>query len=231
MADEDVETILREIRERVRSTRPPAAVHSFAGNGASESATASNESQEDSAAKSVALIESYLTTTARAWDRLPPIVSNRSGASARLELWVKRQLKRAMRWFTWEQVNFNAAVHLALRDTHLALRETRQGLIDHQRALENVDQEAGRRHAEIVEQSQIEREELRKETRAQRSALAQELRDRGEHLLNEQRVCFKQLSLEASEAAVLEDRGRRKTEAALVELTRRIEELEKKTKS
>jgi hypothetical protein len=94
-----------------------------------------------------------------------------------------------------------------------------------------VDQEAGRRHAEIVKQSQIEREELREEIRAQRSALAQELRDRDEHLLNEQRVCFKQLSLEASEAAVLEDRGRRKTEAALVELTRRIEELEKKTKS
>jgi hypothetical protein len=43
----------------------------------------------------------------------------------------------------------------------------------------------------------------------------------------EQRVALKQLSLESSETAVLEDRARRKNEALLDELKRRVEELEK----
>ena len=43
-------------------------------------------------ADNLALINSYLTTTGRAWDRLPPLVSNRSGLSARIELWLKRNL-------------------------------------------------------------------------------------------------------------------------------------------
>ena len=46
------------------------------------------------------------------------------------------------------------------------------------------------------------------------------MRERIGLLQEEQRVCFKQLSLEASEAAVLEDRARRKTDALLEELQR-----------
>ena len=42
------------------------------------------------------------------------------------------------------------------------------------------------------------------------------------------RVSFKQLALETSEAAVLEDRARRKNETLLQELSRRVEQLEKK---
>ena len=42
----------------------------------------------------------------------------------------------------------------------------------------------------------------------------------GDDLHEEQRVCFKQLSLETSEAAVLEDRGRRALEARLEKLER-----------
>ena len=57
--------------------------------------------------------------------------------------------------------------------------------------------------------------------------LATELRERDERLQDEQRVCFKQLALEATEAMVLHDRARRKTEALVEELTRRVEELEK----
>ena len=57
--------------------------------------------------------------------------------------------------------------------------------------------------------------------------LVNELRERDERLQEEQRVCFKQLALETSEAAVLEDRARRQTEARLEELLRRVEQLEK----
>ncbi len=216
MVDQEVESILLEIRERVRSASPPAPLSSTAAT-ATESTPASNGNHETTTAESLALIESYLTTTARAWDRLPPLVSNRSGAPARVELWIKRQLKRAMRWFTWEQVNFNAAVHHAL--------------VNYQRVLETQRAELQRIEQGLA-QSEVERQKLRDEltahSEAQQGGLLQEIRERDERLLDEQRVCFKQLSLETGEAAVLEDRARRKVDAALDELKQRIEELEKR---
>ena len=46
--------------------------------------------------------------------------------------------------------------------------------------------------------------------------------ERIQHLLDEQRVCIRQLSLQASEEAVLADRARRATELKLEELARRV---------
>src|SRR5881396_3830208 len=122
MAETEVESILREIRERVlaqqHAGKDASATRSAmtnGGNGAGESLQITDNDQSPTA-ENLLLINSYLTTTARAWDRLPPLVSNRSGLAARLELWLKRHLKRATRWYAWEQVNFNAAVHHALRD-------------------------------------------------------------------------------------------------------------------
>jgi hypothetical protein len=60
----------------------------------------------------------------------------------------------------------------------------------------------------------------------QLAAIVNELRATVAALREEERVCFKQLSLETSEAAILEDRARRKTEALLEQLERRIKELE-----
>jgi hypothetical protein len=258
MAETEVESILREIRERVLSQERAAngatasvatpASDGKAGNGASDSGPqqmASVGHPETIAAENLALINSYLTTTARAWDRLPPVVSNRSGVAARLELWIKRHLKRATRWYSWEQVNFNAAVHHALRDMLpvLAAYERELGKLHAQ-----LDEEAAARQTEM-ERNQTQRVELnaeiealrvamateRQSTGAQRSQfdariadLTRELRERDERLQGEQRVSFKQLSLESSEAAVLEDRARRKNEALLQELTHRVEDLEKR---
>ena len=258
MAETEVESILREIRERVLSQErasngaPASAVtrasDGKAGNGASDSGPAQQMArvghQETIAAENLALINSYLTTTARAWDRLPPLVSNRSGVAARLELWIKRHLKRATRWYSWEQVNFNAAVHYALRDMLplLAAYERELGKL---RA--KLDEEAAARQTEgernqtslTTQRAEIEALRLaieteRQATGAQRSQfeariadLTRELRERDERLQGEQRVSFKQLSLESSEAAVLEDRARRKNEALLEELTHRVEDLEK----
>lgn len=289
MADEEVERILSEIRERVRSEPPVTAFHvgtSATGNGSGDGAVA-RELDSGAATTDVALIGSYLTTTARAWDRLPPLISNRSGMLARLELQVKRRLKTATRWFTWEQVNFNAAVHHALRDMA-------QALLDYGRVLETVRAEIRAESAErrmALEKYQTEADRLWTESRAQRVSieaqlteievqrvadetrqrlaleaqraemetqrvadetkqrtaleaqrvgaeakriqsearlleLREELRERDNSLQEVQRVCFKQLSLETSESAVLEERARRKVEALLKELTRRIEELE-----
>ncbi len=66
-------------------------------------------------------LESHLAVTKRTWNRLPPLVSNRHGWKAQVELWFKRQLKRATWWYVWEQVNFNAATNDALRTLMSAL--------------------------------------------------------------------------------------------------------------
>jgi len=259
MAESEVESILREIRERVISqqqeaaetTARPTITHGTNGGSDASARRAQSITRLDNATvkENLALINSYLATTARAWDRLPPLVSNRSGLAARLELWLKRHLKRATRWYAWEQVNFNAAVHHALRDMLPLLTTYEQEL---ERLHTRIGAEADVRRIE-VEHNQIElarlRASLREEVEALRLALeterlagesqknqlaasiaavVSELRERNQHLQDEQRVSFKQLTLERSEAAVLEDRARRKTEALLEGLQRRIQELEKK---
>jgi hypothetical protein len=52
--------------------------------------------------------------------------------------------------------------------------------------------------------------------------LRDEARERVEHLLEEQRVCYRQLSLEASESAVLFDRARRDMEARLARIEKAV---------
>ncbi len=63
-------------------------------------------------------------------------------------------------------------------------------------------------------------ESLRGEQGVRLAEFEREVRERMNALLEEQRVCFRQLSLEAGEAAVLHDRARRQLEA-------RIEDIEK----
>ena len=249
MAKTEVESILREIRERVvaqqrHSARPEnPAITAQSGNGAGKTA-ADFSSHNEVATQNLALINSYLTTTGRAWDRLPPLVSNRSGFAARIELWIKRQFKRATRWYSWEQVNFNAAVHQALRDllpllstyeeeftrlhSQLATFEARQKELEARLAgsTEQLLEQSNSLKAEITVQHHAT-ETLKNKTDHRLAALEGELRERIAALQEEQRVCFKQLSLETSEAAVLEDRARRKTEALLEEVQRRMNRLEK----
>jgi hypothetical protein len=266
MADTEVENILREIRERVYAEQEAPIPARLNG------ANGGDNSPENGQMKSgdLARLESYLTTTARAWDRLPPLVSNRSGAPARLELWFKRHLKRATRWYAWEQVNFNAAVHHALGDmVHLFsayeknLADQRQQLLAESEALRA---ESDARRAE-AQRHQSEIQALRSELNTQRAtidaqqkliadqraatdaqsaaisaavesragevdgtlaAIVSELREATARLQEEQRVTYKQLALETGEAAVLGDRARRKTEALLEQLQRRMDEIEKK---
>ena len=66
-------------------------------------------------------MEADLSDAERSWNRLPPILSNRRGLAARVELWIKRAIKRATHWLTWEQVNFNSAVNRLLHAMHETL--------------------------------------------------------------------------------------------------------------
>jgi hypothetical protein len=276
MVDEEVEIVLREIRERVisqaRAEQIAAASADVAGNGDG----ANSSADETSSAAELARISGYLTTTARTWDRLPPVISNRRGAMSRLELWLKSRAKSLARWFTWEQVNFNAAVHHAIRDTLDALsrqqaaiaslsahlQDEAQGLaelsarVDALEAEFRIESEA-RRADHQNQRSEIStmRAELHGESEARRiqiedsdkrlatlietnerkqeavlSKLTNELHERDDQIENEQRVSFKQLSLESSEAAAFQTTSRRKLESALAELDQRIKELEESLK-
>ena len=56
------------------------------------------------------------------------------------------------------------------------------------------------------------------ETQARLAEVTSEFRVRDQEVTDEQRVCYKQLSLELSESRVLEDRARRELEARLSKL-------------
>src|SRR5437763_531979 len=122
----DVETVLREIRERViaenESSAPVAAILS-----ASPSPDTHPEADSNHSA-ALDRLSAQLAITARAWDRLPPLVSNRSGALRRIEISIKKVFRPLTRWFTWELVNFNAAVHHALLEALARLRTQEQEL-------------------------------------------------------------------------------------------------------
>jgi multidrug efflux pump subunit AcrA (membrane-fusion protein) len=282
MIDEEVEMVLREIRERVVSqplAEPPLARPAPApGNGDGKPLLIANADPGIRSSESLARLNAHLTTTARAWDRLPPIFSNRSGVAARIEVWIKARLKSLSRWFTWEQVNFNAAVHHALGDTLQTLANQEAAIAALRAQLAQTESEAQARRSEIellhteiaqlqsetaarrvdVQNQQKEtnalRAELRGEVEASRiraadqetqlraeietqkteaagrlSEVANELREREDRLENEQRVCFKQLSIETSEAVVSNDRAQRRTGARLDEMNQRIKQIEEST--
>ncbi|MFL6336783.1 MAG: hypothetical protein ACJ754_26070 [Pyrinomonadaceae bacterium] len=285
MSDLEVENTLREIRERVLADAPrraPAATNGVTAAAASGMETVAANGHAVPASEALARLDANLATTARAWSRLPPLLSYRRGAAARFELWLKRLVKRALHWFTWEQVNFNSAVNHALGDVRAALAVQEQALArareelraeflselrglraeaeaDRARAAELVARLA-RAEAQVAEaQARFEsggaqlrqafaagleriaesqraaaaalREELggelgarvdglHAETNARAAELHASLRERADTLLEEQRVCFKQLSLEAGELAVTHDRARRQLEARLEALER-----------
>lgn len=112
--DAEVEKVLHEIRQNLRAERDTRTERAVAPN-----------------LHTLSQLESHLSVTERTWSRLPPLMSNRQGWKARVEIWIKRQLKRATRWYVWEQVHFNAATNDALRIvlTALAKQEKEQAIL------------------------------------------------------------------------------------------------------
>lgn len=185
MGDTEVENILQEIRERVYAEQDAlAASRSVAIDAAGM--PASNDRSRS--ADSVARLESYLTTTGRAWDRLPPVVSNRSGAIARAELWLKTNFKRATRWYAWEQINFNAAVHHALQDLVKIISAQEKALVDLQEEMKRTQTEDETRLTEW-RQRKSEIQSALSELNAQRGSFAAQQR-----LISEQRTALEAFS-------------------------------------
>ena len=147
----------------------------------------------DETFKEVTDLRSALEVTESTRDRLPPLTTYRSGLLARLELWIKRQLKRGTHWYMYEQINFNSAVHASLLDVLNVLSKYEQQIA-------SIDSQMAQLEARLNELSTAQQ-------------------DRIGLLTDEQRVCFKQLSLQVNELSVEADRTKRS-------LQRRLEELE-----
>jgi len=129
VSETDVTKTLNEIRERVR-------VHLRAQMRPSE-----NESSPPVVWNPNTAIESLranLAVIERSRNKLPPVTSYRKGWLARLELSVKRLLKRITHWFTWEQVNFNAATSNSLEDVLVVLASHEEVLAEMRAQLEKL---------------------------------------------------------------------------------------------
>jgi F0F1-type ATP synthase alpha subunit len=142
-----------------------------------------------------------------------------------------------------QEADFGAAVVSALKQfgdsvrTLLAQQEPKLAELERQiselkagqrEGLERVEREqtgAANLAAELREQvEQIGRDHAAKveQIAAAQNDLANEFRERIQHLLDEQRISIRQLTLKASEDAVLSDRARRATELKLEELAKRL---------
>jgi chromosome segregation ATPase len=114
-----------------------------------------------------------------------------------------------------------AALERQISELKAAQREGLEGL----ERLEREQTEAANRAAELHQQvEQIGRDHAAgvEKIAAAQTDLGNEFRERIQHLLDEQRVSIRQLSLKASEDAVLSDRARRATELKLEELAKRL---------
>ena len=162
---------------------------------------------------------------------------------------LKRTLNPAA--FAARQGDFNIAVVEGLKEVLTGLREA---ITSHENRLEQLEQNVAETRSLSTElrerstaaetqltQMRQEQGELRERSAATGTQLAElveklsqvsagqgdlssELRERIQHLLDEQRVCLRQLSLKTSEEAVLAERTRRATELRLEELARRLPE-------
>lgn len=163
-----------------------------------------------------------LAIARRAQDRLPPVTSSRHGRIARFELWIKRGLKRALRWLTWEQTNFNAATAASLANIVAILSQLQKNITD---LRDSVDRNANVPDADVSPAIEIRLGDIERQLRTvlttfESDGLPQRLRE-------EERVYFRQLELQISEALVISDRAKKNFQVQLDGLARRLDELEK----
>lgn len=74
-----------------------------------------------SARAAIARLRRALEAVPERDDLLPPVQTTRAGAAGRAELWLKRRLARATRWFTFAQVEHDRQVARALAEVEAAL--------------------------------------------------------------------------------------------------------------
>ncbi len=195
MVDNEVAEILAEIKRRVSHAQEKSLVETSGV--VVTSAPAHSPAAPPAAANGFA----GFSVMARAWDRLPPVVSNRSGTLARIELWFKEKFRSAFRWLTWEQVNFNSATYQTLLEVveslnsyeqHLAqLRNDVEAQSKQRSALSSQIEQLHREHLASIAQLNARVEGLSQsakdqqaETQTRLAALSSESRTRDEQLID-----------------------------------------------
>lgn len=164
-------------------------------------------------------LRASLMIARRAQDQLPPVTSYRHGPLAKIELWLKRGLKRITRWFTWEQANFNAATYESFHATLAILARLEQSISD---LRDQIDGNPANGAGDGVTKERLVNIEKKLQTVISDSeSLSLEL------LRDEQRVSFKQLGLQMTESAVMAERTKRNFQMQLDGLARRLDELQK----
>jgi chromosome segregation ATPase len=140
------------------------------------------------------------------------------------------------------QADFSAAVVSALTEIGATIRKVTENFAERERRYSNLDAEitqlreeqerVAREFTDVADRTAAMRQQLEQLVREQgdkieqfvsgQSDLGNEMRERIQHVLDEQRVAIRQVSLKASEDAVLSDRARRATELKLEELAKRV---------
>ena len=140
------------------------------------------------------------------------------------------------------QADFNGAVVAALEEMRATIRKIAAHFSEWERQLSNLETELAqlrerqerfaRESAESAKSTAEMRQQLEQVAREQGAKIEQlvggqgdlgnELRERIQQVLDEQRVAIRQVSLKASEDAILFDRARRASELKLEELAKRV---------
>jgi len=110
-----------------------------------------------------------------------------------------------------------------LRSVLASVRELQERSAATETMLAQLRQEQGEVRDRVATTGEQQSEKI-KQLVAGQGDLANELRERIQQVLDEQRVSLRQISLKTSEEAVLADRARRSTELRLDELARRVPE-------
>jgi hypothetical protein len=155
-------------------------------------------------------IQSLLPTLERTRHNLPPITSYRKGLAARAELFVKRQIKRLTKWFTYDQVIFNNAVYETVLELQKVQAENAQEharLLEHSTRLLELYDQLDRKISshENISAAEIERSRL-------------EIQERLTQLADQQTVNYKNLLIQMDEASQVADRSRHSLEERMTSL-------------
>jgi chromosome segregation ATPase len=147
---------------------------------------------------------------------------------------------------TRRQADFNGALVAALKEMGATIRKLTADITERERHLSNLETELVQlreRHERFARESADAAQSVTEGLGEMRGAIEQltrehaatieqlvrgqgelgnELRERIQQVLDEQRVAIRQVSLKASEDAILSDRARRATELKLEELAKRV---------
>jgi hypothetical protein len=151
----------------------------------------------------------------------------------------QRWLRSGVEWRSERQIAFNRAVVELLRalqqraESHYArIDELEQRLVDAislrqqlQQLQSQIERNDTATRAATQELTQRLLNEQQQRIDQLTESLGNEQRERIRHVLDEQRVCVRQLSLQNSEATVLAERARRAAELRLEELVQRVDQL------